>query len=302
MARPSTLNGFTIVELLIVIVVIGILALIVGGTFSGAQERARVASLQNDLKGAAKQLEQINIEAGAYPATANGLTKSDGTSYEYSYVASGNSYCLTATLATTSYKITSGDKNPLAGSCPGHGNGGVAAITNLITNPSFENNTTGWGTANGSSNSRLAAAVVGFGSYGNRVTAGNNSLDSGPAATYSLTAGSAYTFSVTIRAITAGEYSLSAQGTAGSGGLRDNRVLTAGQTARFSLSWTPASSGSATLYILRRSGQAAASHQFDVDGIMLTASNSAYNYADGDSPNWTWNGTAGNSSSTGPGL
>jgi prepilin-type N-terminal cleavage/methylation domain-containing protein len=43
-------KGFTIVELLIVIVVIGILAALVMNTFSGIQDKARIVSAQNDLK------------------------------------------------------------------------------------------------------------------------------------------------------------------------------------------------------------------------------------------------------------
>lgn len=42
-------SGFTIVELLIVIVVIGILAALVLNSFSGAQQKARITSVNNDL-------------------------------------------------------------------------------------------------------------------------------------------------------------------------------------------------------------------------------------------------------------
>jgi prepilin-type N-terminal cleavage/methylation domain-containing protein len=48
--KNRSTSGFTIVELLIVIVVIGILAALVLNTFSSAQEKAKAASAQNDMK------------------------------------------------------------------------------------------------------------------------------------------------------------------------------------------------------------------------------------------------------------
>ncbi len=64
--------GFTIVELLIVIVVIGILAAIVLNTFSGVQARARNTERQTDMKSLASQLEVFasdpaNANPGNYP-------------------------------------------------------------------------------------------------------------------------------------------------------------------------------------------------------------------------------------------
>lgn len=66
-------TGFTIVELLIVIVVIGILAALVISTFSGAQQRAREARLQSAIKNAETQLKRYHAENGFYPKTADYL-------------------------------------------------------------------------------------------------------------------------------------------------------------------------------------------------------------------------------------
>lgn len=60
-------HGFTIVELLIVIVVIGILAAITVVAFNGIQNRAKNASLTSDLTNAAKQLQLARVETGTYP-------------------------------------------------------------------------------------------------------------------------------------------------------------------------------------------------------------------------------------------
>lgn len=62
-------TGFTIVELLIVIVVIGILAALVLNSFSGAQQKARITSEINDLKVLQKALMAYNAETGTYPST-----------------------------------------------------------------------------------------------------------------------------------------------------------------------------------------------------------------------------------------
>lgn len=67
MLKKYSQKGFTIVELLIVIVVIGILAALVLNTFSGAQKRARDTERQGDINALATQLEVYYNDNGAYP-------------------------------------------------------------------------------------------------------------------------------------------------------------------------------------------------------------------------------------------
>ncbi|HVV25687.1 MAG TPA: prepilin-type N-terminal cleavage/methylation domain-containing protein [Candidatus Saccharimonadales bacterium] len=64
-------RGFTIVELLIVIVVIGILALLVITTYSGIQAKARNAKRQTDIQAIQTQLEAFFSENGYYPSFAD---------------------------------------------------------------------------------------------------------------------------------------------------------------------------------------------------------------------------------------
>lgn len=61
-------QGFTIVELLIVIVVIGILALLVVTTFTGIQQRARNTERQTDIKAIHSHLESYHAQEGRYPS------------------------------------------------------------------------------------------------------------------------------------------------------------------------------------------------------------------------------------------
>lgn len=64
-------SGFTIVELLIVIVVIGILAALVITTFTGIQQKARDTERQTDIKALQGQIEAYYAQKGNYPTRTN---------------------------------------------------------------------------------------------------------------------------------------------------------------------------------------------------------------------------------------
>lgn len=59
--------GFTIVELLVTIVVIGILTSLVTVAYNGAQDRARDTIRQNDIDAITKALEEYYQDHGEYP-------------------------------------------------------------------------------------------------------------------------------------------------------------------------------------------------------------------------------------------
>jgi prepilin-type N-terminal cleavage/methylation domain-containing protein len=64
-------KGFTIVELLIVIVVIGILATLVIVTFTGVQKKARDSQRQTDINAVDSHLEAYYASNGHYPSYAD---------------------------------------------------------------------------------------------------------------------------------------------------------------------------------------------------------------------------------------
>lgn len=69
-AAKARSSGFTIVELLIVIVVIGILATLVIVTFSGIQQKGRNSQRQTDINAVASHVEAYYAETGTYPTAA----------------------------------------------------------------------------------------------------------------------------------------------------------------------------------------------------------------------------------------
>lgn len=72
----KTKSGFTIVELLIVIVVIGILAAITIVAYNGFQNRAYDATIQGDISNLSKQLKLLAADTGTPPA--GGAVRSGG--------------------------------------------------------------------------------------------------------------------------------------------------------------------------------------------------------------------------------
>ena len=99
-SKTSTASrGFTIIELLIVIVIIGILVAITAVGFNGITKSAKEASAKSDLKQAATQLEVDKAKSSnnQYPSTTSGLKSSPSTILEIT--STGTTYCLSAISA-----------------------------------------------------------------------------------------------------------------------------------------------------------------------------------------------------------
>ena len=121
-------TGFTIVELLVVIVVIGILAAITIVSYTGISNKASIASLQSDLSNVKTQLALYQIDNSAYPnsitncptpTTGNLCLKvSNGNSLNSSYTVnnttSPQTYSLTLTNSSSNtFGVLTNDSKPI---------------------------------------------------------------------------------------------------------------------------------------------------------------------------------------------
>lgn len=141
-------QGFTIVELLIVIVVIGILAAITIVAYNGIQQRARTTVLTTDISKAARLMAAANASTGAYPTSIPSEMKySPGVGMSLASTGNANTFCINAQLSDGNmlqmyYDSASG--TTANGVCSGATIGGSEAgglKPNLISSPEF---TSGW--------------------------------------------------------------------------------------------------------------------------------------------------------------
>lgn len=140
-------SGFTIVELLIVIVIIGILAAVAIVSYVGISQRAVASSLQADLTGAATKLKLYQVDNSAYPTSldctatpaANSicLKASPGNSYTYTAVNNTTPQTFSLTAANTSglSYVATNDASPVAATAP--------APVNLTFSPTLSAGKTG---------------------------------------------------------------------------------------------------------------------------------------------------------------
>ena len=77
--QPHARRGFTLMELLIVLVIIGLLATIAIPKFTGAREKAFISSVVSDLRILSSQMEVYQAENMVYPANVGSLTDFTGS-------------------------------------------------------------------------------------------------------------------------------------------------------------------------------------------------------------------------------
>lgn len=119
-------TGFTIVELLIVVVVIAILAAITIVSYNGINQRAADAALKADVNQAVTQIGSYDVDNSGYPSNLAALNSGNGlqynTDFTFEYTNSGSSFCVTgsSTLAGKSYRYDSTEGVIVEGVCTGH--------------------------------------------------------------------------------------------------------------------------------------------------------------------------------------
>ena len=303
MLRGQKQSGFTIVELLIVVVVIAILAAITIVAYNGIQNRAKNSAAQNTAAQVSKKILLWQIDnpntAPASLATV-GLSFSGTTSSEYTPGNNGE-WCATITANNISYSVDHLRSTPTAGGCSGHASNGVETITNYATNPH---------------------AVAGGGVYGNQTPAGGTMTYP---ATGAQDGGSAFRVVTTV----AGQLRLAIPHTVGNVTINDSVSVgvdlyssVAGQvqiemgistgvypksnTVTLNVGWNRVevtvpviATGGVTVIQLLGTASLPTNTTWIASRAIITKSTSTYSYADGNTANWAWNGTPNSSTSKG---
>lgn len=321
-------TGFTIVELLIVVVVIAILAAITTVAYNGITRRAAEAVTQSALSTAQKKIATYAVEnAGVYPASLSDidLVSDDSMTYQYSVnnTSDPEGYCITATAneissyfcKTYDYVAGSGAQSadtttPTVGVAPGHSSTGQS-ITNLVTNPSVEVSTSTYSGPNSTAilqdSTRAYSgtySVRGTMTIGTAVTRGVRFFTLSEVTT-DLEPNTAYVASAWVWVpIGTVDMRLSIQGAgkASTAGYSQGNTALKNQWVRLYESFTTSSSGSVSVYVLNMDATTVAGTQFWADGFMITEGTQPATLATGASSGWVWNGTAELSTSTGPAL
>jgi len=299
-------NGFTIVELLIAIVVIGILAAISIVAYNGIQGRAVAAALTSDLDNASKKLKLYQVDNSGYPTSidcssspvANSICLKSGNGTTYTTFTPVNTtnpqtFCITATNGTTNYFINQ-DGTPTSGGC---------AITNLARNPkgvglASAYYASGWFYALQSTTDTSNVSFGARSDWHRFVNSLTGQIERMRINLSDLQNGETYTTSVLVAnsgmAAVTFTFDLCDMSTT-------SYTLQPGVSQRISLTTSRAT------YDVTYSFIDVALTTVGGDGLLVTDAmiikgSSQYSYADGNSPSWIWNGAVNASTSTGSPL
>lgn len=316
-ARKQT--GFTIVELLIVVVVIAILAAITIVAYNGIQNRAKSSALQSSASQAEKKLLLAAVDSGdLYPvdkaAYLLATNQADTPSETYDYFASNDqkSYCVSVTGADgASQARTKSAAGPLEGRC----------VQNAVLNPSIEinsaNMTTAFGQGGVTSMSVNGTAPLSGASVlrttwttaPTSVTTGG--LWSGANSSTGLNAGGkTYVASGYVRNSWAGGiFNLNLVGRTSGGAVTSevygpNVTVPSGAWTRVSVSWTAPANTDYFEVRIRQSGGSlpVVGSTLDVDGFLLTEGVNLYSYGGSETTGWSARVSGVNSISFGPAV
>ena len=73
MRRLSSSAGFTLIEIMVVVVIIGVLGAIVVPQFMSRPDQAKVTAARTDIQAIATSLEMYRLDNADYPSTQQGL-------------------------------------------------------------------------------------------------------------------------------------------------------------------------------------------------------------------------------------
>lgn len=72
-SSPSAMRGFTLIEIMVVVVILGILAALVVPNILGNVDTARITAARQDIRGIESALDMYRLDNFSYPTTQQGL-------------------------------------------------------------------------------------------------------------------------------------------------------------------------------------------------------------------------------------
>ena len=129
-------TGFTLIELMIVVAIIGILAAIAIPKFSNSSQRSKESSLRANLKLVRNAIDLFRADTGAFPATMAGLTAPT--------TAGLSAAAATCTIAATDWRgpyLQAVPVDPVSGSALTYGTttANVGTVTSSATGNGLDN-------------------------------------------------------------------------------------------------------------------------------------------------------------------
>ncbi len=99
--KQKNYSGFTIAELVIVIIVIGVLATIVVVAYDGVSKRAVETSMVSDLDNISASMEAYSRLKGSYPSSSSAVSLQASGTNQLSYILKPYGYCTSITNTET---------------------------------------------------------------------------------------------------------------------------------------------------------------------------------------------------------
>lgn len=327
-------KGFTIVELLIVVVVIAILAAITIVAYNGISNRAKDSAVASLVSQNQKKVALFSVTNNdEYPATLAeaGVDSVAAANSQYSVNNTSNpkGYCITSTqngvssYVAKSYSYNNGttqtldQSTPVRGVCPGHSATNGQTTSNLIINPALRSATvSNWGaltSTGGTGNGARVTSVSGLSSLG-ITTAYRNTVSGTPGSWWRVqnasnpvvTGGQSYVLSAYVRPSVTANSGIIILWSTPTGTVEDSggsfATQTGGTWVRKSIIATAPAGATSARFHFGATGNGADGVYYDVAAAMFYPGSTLYNYADGSSAGWIWDGATDISTSRGPAL
>lgn len=317
MYRSNTQSsGFTIIELIIVVVIIGILVAIVSASYVGITKNAEEKSAAAMARQVGDKAKLYQVNNGSYPDSMASLDLGGPDESKIQYEKTDEGFCVTTIIGKSS-AFTTQSSIPGAGGCPGHAQSGRPAIINLALNPSAEKFDKGWYSNNSADYPRIFdSSKARTGNYS--VSSAHKNVSNSLLSLYAIGAQEGSGFPVeSNKPYTVSVYFTSdvphkgymycsfrsngAYTTVGSAPQITGKV---GEWTRTSYTCnSPANTDRLRIIgvVLSLTSQPAGTKAY-MDDFMVTEGTTLYEYSDGNTQDWMWKGEQNYSISVGPAL